>query len=80
MYLVIRKNSIILTLFICFIAVFSIFCINKATLMAKSDNTNWGLSFKKTGETPVGNASPEFLKITIHIILVIQSKKYIFNI
>lgn len=62
MYLVIRKNSIILTLFICFITVFSIFCINKATLMAKSDNTNWGLSFKKTGETPVGNASPEFLK------------------
>ena len=29
---------------------------------AAASNDNWGLSFQEEGKTPVGNATPEFLK------------------
>ncbi|HEX3027471.1 MAG TPA: polysaccharide deacetylase family protein, partial [Clostridia bacterium] len=32
------------------------------TTAASAANTNWGLSFRAEGQTPIGNASSEFLK------------------
>ncbi len=32
------------------------------TAATAAANTNWGLSFQENGKTPVGNATPEFLK------------------
>ena len=32
------------------------------TIAVSAANTNWGLSFRAEGQTPIGNASPEFLK------------------
>src|SRR5574344_363146 len=59
MYITIDKKHII----ICLI-VFTIIAVSTWTVYNNifATNSNWGLSFRKKGNTPEGNASSEFLK------------------
>lgn len=60
MYLILTKrNIIIIILSLAFIIGFTFAC---KEFIAASKNTNWGLAFKKQGEQPTGNATPEYLK------------------
>ncbi|MEG2310697.1 MAG: polysaccharide deacetylase family protein [Clostridia bacterium] len=60
MFLTITKKHILISITIILLIISTTFCIS---LLADSkSNTNWGLSFKKHGESPVGNATPQFLK------------------
>lgn len=66
MYVIIKGKKALAALVCCIaIAALSIGAVkslgNKAVNTSAS-NTNWGLSFKQNGKTPVGNASAEFLK------------------
>ena len=66
MYIILRKNQI-LTALVCLLALMASvasfrFFSGESTAVSASSGGNWGLSFQKEGRTPVGNATPEFLK------------------
>ena len=68
MYVVIKGNKLIgaaLCLIIVAAAVISWIGFSNrddGAVEAAASNDNWGLSFQEEGKTPVGNATPEFLK------------------
>lgn len=60
MYMILtKKNIVFIILSLALIIGFSFACKH---FISASKNTNWGLSFKKQGERPTGNATPEYLK------------------
>jgi hypothetical protein len=54
-----KKNIVFIILSLALIIGFTFACKH---FISASKNTNWGLSFKKQGERPTGNATPEYLK------------------
>lgn len=60
MYMILtKKNIVFIILSLALIIGFTFACKH---FISASKNTNWGLSFKKQGERPTGNATPEYLK------------------
>ena len=60
MYMILtKKNIVFIILSLALIIGFTFVCKH---FISASKNTNWGLSFKKQGERPTGNATPEYLK------------------
>lgn len=59
-----RKNiKIILACFVLLFAAFFAFDkFSDISITTSAEATNWGLSFKENGKSPVGNATPEYLK------------------
>ena len=65
MIIYIKRRSIKLLLG-CFVLLFAVIFIydkvSNVTVATSSEITNWGLSFKSKGKSPVGNATPQHLK------------------
>lgn len=65
MVIIIKRKQIEIAL-LCFIlvaiGVFAVTRRSEKTVTASASNTNWGLSFQKSGDPPTGNASPDSLK------------------
>lgn len=60
MYMILtKKNIVFIILSLALIIGFTFACKH---FISASKNTNWGLSSKKQGERPTGNATPEYLK------------------
>ncbi len=62
MVLVIKKRYLVIALVCCLLLIgLPILCLRPGVTTA-AVNTNWGLSFRENGKTPVGNASADYLK------------------
>ena len=66
MYIILRKGQILTALMCLLVLIASVasFCFfsSESAMASVASNGNWGLSFQKEGQTPIGNATPEFLK------------------
>ena len=56
-----RPALLLLPAALAFALVLSFFSSSPPAVTASASNTNWGLSFQKEGEAPVGNATSEYL-------------------
>lgn len=56
-----RPALLLLPAALAFALVLSFFSSSPPAVTASASNTNWGLSFQKKGEAPVGNATSEYL-------------------
>lgn len=61
MFITIKKSQAIMFALGLFIIISMPFCYT-VFATSPSSNTNWGLSFRENGKTPVGNATNEYLK------------------
>lgn len=66
MYILIKGKKALAVLVCCILVVAlsigAVHTLGKQAVKTSAANTNWGLSFKENGKTPIGNASAEFLK------------------
>lgn len=65
MLIAIKKKNIMIFL-VCCVFLFALFFIiensNNFSITTSTEITNWGLSFRENGKSPLGNATPEYLK------------------